>query len=181
MLKQWAREIVGTLTRWRRRKALVAGRSFVCSKDTYVHPGSLVAGDYVFIGRNCFIGTKTSIGHFTMLASYVAIVGGDHRFDLAGVPMIFSGRDAGRPVEIGNDVWIGHGSIIMHGVSIGDGAIIAAGSVVTRDVPSYAIVGGVPAKVIRMRFDEEARKRHQEMLDEYVATKRPSREWKYAS
>nr|WP_305849016.1 CatB-related O-acetyltransferase [Shinella sp. HZN7] len=66
-----------------------------------------------------------------------------------------------RPVErkgqrtlIGNDVWIGANAIILPGIAIGDGAIIAAGSVVSRDVPPYAIVGGVPARVIRYRFDE---------------------------
>lgn len=58
------------------------------------------------------------------------------------------------PVRIGNDAWIGEDVLIKGGVTIGDGAIVAAGSVVTRDVPPYAIVGGVPAKIIRMRFDE---------------------------
>lgn len=57
--------------------------------------------------------------------------------------------------EIGNDVWIGANVLIMPGVTIGDGAVIAAGCVVTRDVPPYAIVGGVPGKVIRYRFDEK--------------------------
>lgn len=56
---------------------------------------------------------------------------------------------------IGNDVWIGANALIMAGVNIGDGAIIAAGAVVTRDVPPYAIVGGVPAKVLKYRFDEK--------------------------
>ena len=56
---------------------------------------------------------------------------------------------------IGNDVWIGSNAIILGGVTIGDGSIIAAGAVVTKDVPPYAIVGGVPAKVIRYRFAEE--------------------------
>jgi acetyltransferase-like isoleucine patch superfamily enzyme len=59
--------------------------------------------------------------------------------------------------EIGNDVWIGYSALIMSGVHIGDGAIIAAGAVVTKDIPPYAIVGGVPAKVIKYRFDEEDR------------------------
>ncbi|GAB7027938.1 CatB-related O-acetyltransferase [Geotalea toluenoxydans] len=59
------------------------------------------------------------------------------------------------PVAIGNDVWIGARAIILDGVTIGDGAIIAAGSLVTKDVPPYAIVGGVPAKVIKFRFEVE--------------------------
>lgn len=56
---------------------------------------------------------------------------------------------------IGNDVWTGHGVMVMPGVTVGDGAIIAAGSVVTKDVPAYAIAGGNPAQVIRMRFPDE--------------------------
>lgn len=60
-----------------------------------------------------------------------------------------------RSVKIGNDVWIGQGAFIKGGVTIGDGAIVAAHSVVTKDVPPYAIVGGVPAKIIRYRFDGE--------------------------
>lgn len=57
------------------------------------------------------------------------------------------------PARIGNDVWIGANATILRGVSIGDGAIVAAGAVVTADVPPYAVVGGVPARVIKMRFD----------------------------
>ena len=60
-----------------------------------------------------------------------------------------------RPIVIGNDVWIGAGVIILPGVHIGDGAILAAGAVVTKDVEPYAIVGGVPAKVIKYRFEKK--------------------------
>ena len=64
-----------------------------------------------------------------------------------------------RTVQIGNDVWIGHGAFIKPGVTIGNGAIVAACSVVTKDVPPYAIVGGNPAKILRYRFPEELRGR----------------------
>ena len=60
-----------------------------------------------------------------------------------------------KPTKIGNDVWIGEFVTIVGGVNIGDGAVIATKSVVTKDVPPYAIVGGIPAKVIKYRFDEE--------------------------
>lgn len=60
-----------------------------------------------------------------------------------------------RPIKIGNDVWIGGNVIILPGVTIGDGAVLAAGAVVAKDVPPYAIVGGVPAKIIKYRFTKE--------------------------
>lgn len=70
-------------------------------------------------------------------------------------PLTESAIRDNRPVEIGNDVWIGANVIILPGVNIGDGAILAAGTVVTKDVPPYAMVGGVPAHIIRYRFTDE--------------------------
>lgn len=65
--------------------------------------------------------------------------------------------------RIGNDVWIGHGAFVRRGVTIGDGAVAAAGAVVVEDVPPYAIVGGTPARIIKMRFDEKTVERLQRL------------------
>jgi acetyltransferase-like isoleucine patch superfamily enzyme len=112
----------------------------------------LVAEDHVFIGDGCRICPRVKLGRYSMLASNVTITGSDHRFDIAGTPMIFSGRPPLRETIIDTDVWVGHGAVIMAGVRIGRGAVIAANAVVTKDVAAYEICGGIPAKKIRDRF-----------------------------
>lgn len=115
----------------------------------------LKAGKFSYIGPNCTIYPKVSIGMFSMLANDVSIIGADHRYDQAGIPIIFSGRAVLKETKIGIDVWIGAHSKIMAGVTIGDGAIIALGSVVTKDVEPFSIYGGIPAKKIKSRFESK--------------------------
>ena len=76
-------------------------------------------------------------------------------FSLLGVKDITKAWDNKGDIVVGNDVWIGYEAVILAGVTIGDGAIIGARAVVTKDVPPYTIVGGIPAKQIRKRFNEE--------------------------
>ena len=123
----------------------------------------------VYIGPRSIIYPKVSIGAYTMLANDVHIIGGDHRFDIPGTPMIYSGRAKLKATTIGRDCWIGARSTIMCGVNIGDGSIIAAGSIVTKDIEPYSIYAGVPARKIRNRFDNNIDiKKHRLMLENNI-------------
>ena len=111
----------------------------------------------VDVGRYCSIAYGVNIGMFEHPVNWLST---STRQYLPGLvrgsrPVHLRSFDPSPRTVIGNDVWIGVGSTLIDGVKIGDGAIIAAGAVVTKDVPPYAIVGGVPAKIIRYRFDEE--------------------------
>jgi acetyltransferase-like isoleucine patch superfamily enzyme len=147
---------------------------------TYVSPGSrisrdLVVHEYAFISDGCRIGPGVELGRYVMLGPRVAIVGADHRYDLSGTPMIFSGRPEVPKTIVETDVWIGYGAVVMAGARIGHGSIVAAGAVVTRDIPPYEIWGGVPAHKIRDRFTStEEREEHDRMLGS------PPREGAYA-
>ena len=124
----------------------------------------LVAEEHVFIAAGCSIYPKVSNGKYTMFGPGVSILGGDHVFTDPQIPMIFSGRPEMPSTRIGRDVWIGAKTFIKAGIIVGDGAIVAAASVITKDIPEYSIYGGNPAKLIRMRFDEDQIKQHRKML-----------------
>lgn len=124
----------------------------------------LIAAEHVFIAYSCVIYPNVSIGKYTMLAPRVSILGGDHNIDNPNTPIIFSGRPSIPRTIIGEDVWVGAGVTIKAGVSIGNGVIVGASSVITKDIPDYAIYAGNPAKFIRMRFNEDEIELHKEML-----------------
>lgn len=128
--------------------------------------GNITFGDYTYYGRNCcFHAPENSyikIGKFCSISESVFIITSNHRYDtistfpfqevIKDIPQQKI-RELGN-IEIGNDVWIGTKSVILKGITIGDGAIIGAGSVVTKNVPPYCIVAGVPAKIITFRFSQ---------------------------
>jgi phosphonate metabolism protein (transferase hexapeptide repeat family) len=155
----------------RLREAAIGRRCEILA-NTRVEYAAL--GDYSYLGENCDV-ADAAIGKFTAIANAVRIGApnhpmgrpSQHRFTYC--PEYYEAsatRDRGffadrraAKVTIGNDCWIGHGAIILPSVIVGDGAVIAAGAVVSRNVPPYTIVGGVPARPIRRRFPDAVAER----------------------
>lgn len=150
----------------------------VCDEDCSFEKGVIILQNAhvqkASVGRQSYIGHGSSIqnctiGRFCSIAPYVMIGLGRHPLDKsvstslafyrskAVIPTF--GQDINfdeySPVTIGHDVWIGARAIILDGVNIGHGAVIGAGAVVTKDVPPYTIVAGVPAREVRTRFSKE--------------------------
>ena len=167
-----------------KNKQPMAGFPQVCFIKNTVDNPNIIIGDYTYyydpedsenFERNVlyhfpFIGDKLIIGKFCALARGVKFImnGANHKISgISTYPFYIFGQGWENVMpateelpykgdtEIGNDVWIGYEALFMPGVKIGHGAIISSRSVVTGDVPAYAIVGGNPAKVIRYRFDAE--------------------------
>lgn len=111
----------------------------------------LIIGNNSGIGKNCFISGRTYIGNNVMMGPDCIMYSYSHAHSRLDIPMNQQGFEPETPIQIGDDVWIGSRVIILPGVKIGNHCIIGAGAVVTKDVPDYAIVGGNPAKIIRMR------------------------------
>ena len=141
------------------------------NRNTQLGPG-VIAGKYLGLNESCFlargtIGAYCSIGARTAINPFNHPTGwlSTHEFqyhprsydwvpEYRDLQRLERSADMFQTVAIGNDVWMGHNVNVLGGVTIGDGAIIAAGAVVTKPVPPYAIVAGVPAKLVRYRFDD---------------------------
>jgi virginiamycin A acetyltransferase len=143
------------------RKHLILGTR-IAIPEFCVFSGSVRIGDYTTLGIHNFMFGDITIGKYCQIGAFVALHGTNHPVSYPSIYInfqLFNGELAQNkseaPILIGNDVWIGHGVNILSGVTIGDGAIIGAGSVVTKNVESYSIVGGNPARFIRKRFSDE--------------------------
>jgi acetyltransferase-like isoleucine patch superfamily enzyme len=137
-------------------------------------PNRLTVADDVYIGKFCTLECDGSIGRFTMIANNVGLIGRyDHDHRSIGLPIRhapwigspdYKGPGLGLAIVVGEDVWIGFGAVVLTGVTIGRGAIVAAGSVVTRDIPPYAIAAGSPARAVATRFNAEEIAEHERLL-----------------
>ena len=133
-----------------------------CGHNVNVKRGAFIGsgknieiGDNSDIGVNAYIAGVSDLGELiignnVMMAPNVVILTLGHKYDRIDIPMNQQGY-FGSSVKIEDDVWIGYGAMIMPGVRVGKGAVVGAGAVVTKDVPQFAVVGGVPARIIRMR------------------------------
>ena len=146
----------------------------------YVGPGGDFIPSHIHCGHHVHIGPHASfmaslahiyIGNYVTFGPFVTIRGGNHRIDLIGKHIYEIGGGEKLPendadVHIEDGVWCGCNVVILKGVTVGHGAVVAAGAVVTKDVPPYAVVGGNPAKIIKMRFNEEQIVEHERLLIE---------------
>lgn len=158
------------------------GKNFSFDPDGQYSYKTIHVGDHVNLGANPILiasRSRIQIGSNVIFAPEVTIRGGNHTTTYVGRFIIDVGDDEKRSeddkgVIIEDDVWVGSRAIILHGVVIGRGTVIAAGAVVTRRIPPYAIAGGIPAHVIKFRWDVDTILRHEESL--YPPEKRMTRE-----
>ena len=134
----------------------VSLNSVKLGRFTYISTNTKI--QYTTIGKFCSVGPDCKIGlgkhpSNTFVSTHPIFFSLSKQSQMTFVSKNYF--DEFEHISIGNDVWIGTGSIIIDGVKIEDGVIVAAGSVVTEDIPAYAIVGGVPAKIIKYRFSEK--------------------------
>lgn len=146
--------------RWARRfRSCVAPHIFrKCGTNVNIEQGAFFgSGRGISIGNNSSIGVDAKIlgpiviGDNVMMGPDVVVLTTQHNFSRVDIPMIEQGMSEQMPVTIGSDVWIGTRVIVQPGVVIGSGSVIASGCVVTRDIPAWAVVAGVPGRVLKYR------------------------------
>jgi len=114
--------------------------------------GVLELGSNVYVGPDVYLGGHggCKVGSDCQIAGFCYIIAANHEFDDRSVPIRLQGHTF-QGIEIGEDCWLGNGVTVLDGVTVGRGSVLAARAVVTKDVPEYAVVAGVPARVIRYR------------------------------
>ena len=137
----------------------LVGRYIEVGVSTQIDSSSSI-GSYTYIGDRCNV-TRASIGRYVSIGNNVVIGPGEHSLTRLSTSSLFYDNPYAELTRgdcvIESDAWIGVGAVVLRGVRVGVGAVVAASAVVTRDVPDYAVVGGVPARVLKYRFDDKLR------------------------
>jgi acetyltransferase-like isoleucine patch superfamily enzyme len=132
-----------------------------CGRDLFVHPlvafyypSNILVGDNVFINRGAMFMAPVpiTIGNNALIGPYTMFNSSSHRYKSRGTLIDHQGHRYGE-IKIEDDVWIGGHACVLAGVTLGEGAVVGAGSVVTKSVPNYAVVAGVPARIIGERSE----------------------------
>lgn len=133
------------------------GKGSKIANNTFINDGTRINGKIIIKGKG-----YTKIGKYCAIGDGIKIISSNHDSGVVNLQYALQKKilkntaiSSKRDVTIGHNVWIGDNVIILAGVSIGNGAIIAAGSVVTKNIPEYSVFGGVPAKFIKTRFNNE--------------------------
>lgn len=127
-----------------------SGKSILIERGAYFSENVSI-GNHSAIGENALLSGTIILGDHVMMGPNVTMYSKNHEYSRLDIPIMNQGYQEERPIVVGNDVWLCAHSIILPGVHIGNGVIVGAGSVVVKDVPDYAIVGGNPAKIIKYR------------------------------
>lgn len=135
-----------------RRVLKHCGKGTIVRYNCYFGSGDrLYAGDRCSLGYNARLLGNITLGDDCMMGPDVVMMSMSHAFNRIDIPIKQQGAQEDKPIVIGNDCWIGTRAIIMPGVHLGDHCIVGSGAVVTKSFPEYAIIAGVPAKIIRYR------------------------------
>ncbi|WP_133468572.1 acyltransferase [Paraglaciecola marina] len=143
-----------------RLKVRSKGKIFVGNNITFgpnanlMIPNSAHIGNNFSCGKNFFVQTDLEFGNDCLISSDVSLVGNDHYLDIVGQSAYWSGRNEPSKITLEGDNFIGYRATLVGNIVVGKGAVIAAGAVVTKNVPEYSIVGGVPAKKLKDRFND---------------------------
>lgn len=158
-----------------RHRNITIGKNTTFGRGTvFWAPHEMKIGNNVYIGKYCTIQADVEMGNNIEIANTVGLIGRyNHDYSKVGVsikdaPWIgdldYDFKGKGQKIIIEDDVWIGYGAVVFTGVHVHRGAIVAAGSIVTKDVPPYAIVAGNPTKVKGYRFTEDQIREHERLL-----------------
>lgn len=137
-------------TFWAKKICRHCGKNVNIERHARFTPG-LSIGNNSGVGIDCELWGNVSVGQNVMMGPEVIVYTQNHASDRTDIPMGQQGHQTEKPVVIGDDVWLGRRVMVLPGVHIGNGCIVGAGAVVTRDIPDYAVAGGVPAKVLKFR------------------------------